>query len=100
MIRIIRMGLIDGCKIECFWKSLQQHLLRKRNNKWAGLDEDPKSKAAYEKVHGADSWDAFIRDMDKVFDNSGDEIWVYDKALAVTNRYNYLIKEPLETEVF
>lgn len=50
--------------------------------KWAEFDDDPKFKAAYLKKHGQDSWDAFIRDGDQVFDNSWDEIWVYDKNLS------------------
>ena len=49
---------------------------------WAEFDEDPTFKATYQKVHGENSWDAFIRNMDQVMDNSWDEIWVYDKNLS------------------
>ncbi len=52
------------------------------SKKWAEFDEDPKFKTAFDKVHGANAWDAFIRDSDQVFDNSWDEIWVYDKNLS------------------
>lgn len=52
------------------------------SKKWAEFDEDQKFKAAFEKVNGSDSWDAFIRDNDQVYDNSWDEVWVYDKALS------------------
>ena len=52
------------------------------SKKWAEYDEDPKFKTAYLKTHGEDSWDAFIRDMDQIFDNSWDEIWTYDKSLS------------------
>ncbi len=52
------------------------------SKKWAEYDEDPKFKMAYEKIHGADSWDAFIRDTDQIFDDSWDEVWVYDKNLS------------------
>lgn len=52
------------------------------SKKWAEYDEDPKFKAAYLKTHGENSWDAFIRDMDQIFDDSWDEIWMYDKSLS------------------
>ena len=49
---------------------------------WAELDEAPTFKKTFSKVHGEDKWDAFIRNMDQVMDNSWDEIWVYDKELS------------------
>ena len=49
---------------------------------WAEFDEAPTFKEAYLKVHGKDSWDAFIRNMDQVLDNSWDEIWEYNKKLS------------------
>jgi hypothetical protein len=49
---------------------------------WAELDEAPTFKKTFLKVHGEDSWDAFVRNMDQVMDNSWDEIWVYDKELS------------------
>ncbi|WP_276392701.1 hypothetical protein [Eudoraea chungangensis] len=49
---------------------------------WTEFDEDPTFKQTYLKVHGENSWDAFIRNMDQVMDNSWDEIWVYDKNLS------------------
>jgi len=49
---------------------------------WAEFDEAPTFKQAYLKVHGDNSWDAFIRNMDQVLDNSWDEIWEYNKNLS------------------
>lgn len=49
---------------------------------WTDFDRDPMFKKAYIKLNGEDSWDAFIRDMDQLMDNSWDEIWSYDKYLS------------------
>ncbi len=49
---------------------------------WAEYDEDPKFKSTFEKTHGEDSWDGFIRNMDLIFDNSWDEIWTYSAELS------------------
>lgn len=49
---------------------------------WAEFDEDNSFKKTYLKTHGEDSWDAFIRDMDQVLDNSWDEVWEYNKELS------------------
>jgi hypothetical protein len=52
------------------------------SKKRAEYDDDPKFKAAYLKTHGENSWGAFIRDTNQIFDNSWDEIWTYDKSLS------------------
>ncbi len=49
---------------------------------WAKLDEDNKFKETFLKVHGENSWDAFIDGMNDSFKNSWDEIWVYNKNLS------------------
>jgi len=49
---------------------------------WAELDEENTFKATFLKVHGANSWDAFLKGMNATFSNSWDEIWVYDKDMS------------------
>lgn len=49
---------------------------------WTDFDRDPMYKKAFLKVNGEDSWDAFLKDMDQLMDNSWDEIWSYDKYLS------------------
>jgi hypothetical protein len=52
------------------------------NKNWAEYDEDGNFKETFLKVHGEDSWDAFIEGMGDSFHNSWDEIWVYDANLS------------------
>ena len=49
---------------------------------WAEYDEDPKFKKTFLKVHGEDSWDGFVRNMDLTFEDSWDEIWTYSKEMS------------------
>ena len=49
---------------------------------WAELDEAPKFKESFIKVHGDDAWQPFINGMDDTFSDSWDEIWVYNKELS------------------
>jgi len=49
---------------------------------WAELDDDNKFKETFLKVHGDNSWNAFIRGMQDTFSNSWDEILVYDKNMS------------------
>lgn len=49
---------------------------------WTEFDEAPRFKKTFFSVHGEDKWDAFLRNMDQVMDNSWDEIWVYDKNMS------------------
>jgi hypothetical protein len=49
---------------------------------WAELDDDNKFKETFMKVHGDDSWDAFIENMADTFSNSWDEIWEYNAKLS------------------
>ena len=49
---------------------------------WAEFDEDSTFRKTFSKVHGDDSWDAFVRNMQQAMDNSWDEIWVYNKNMS------------------
>ncbi len=49
---------------------------------WAELDDDNKFKETFLKVHGDNSWEAFINGMDDSFSNSWDEVWEYNKKLS------------------
>jgi len=49
---------------------------------WTEFDEDGGFKEAFLKVHGENSWDAYIKGLDDTFSNSWDEIWVYNKELS------------------
>ena len=49
---------------------------------WAEYDDDPTFKAAFDKVHGKDAWEPWIRNMQLTFDDSWDEIWIYNKSLS------------------
>ena len=49
---------------------------------WAEFDNDNSFKDAFKKVHGDNSWDAYLKGMEDTFSNSWDEIWVYDKELS------------------
>ena len=42
---------------------------------WGELDDDPKFRAAFTKVHGEDSWIPFLRTMGIAFEDSYDEVW-------------------------
>ena len=49
---------------------------------WAEYDEDPIFKKTFLKTHGENSWDGFVRNMDMTFEDSWDEIWVYNKEMS------------------
>lgn len=49
---------------------------------WAEMDEPPKFKKAFLKVHGEDAWDAYQRGLADSFSNSWDEVWEYNAALS------------------
>ena len=51
-------------------------------NSWADLDEDWNFRAAYEEVHGANSWDGFIRESNEIWEDSYDEIWVLSPEMS------------------
>ncbi len=52
------------------------------SKKWAEYDEDPKFKKAFVKTFGEDSWQPFLRGMDHAFDNSWDEVWIWNKEMS------------------
>ena len=52
------------------------------NKNWAELDQDNNFKEVFLKLHGDNSWDAFQRGLEDTFQNSWDEIWVYNKAMS------------------
>ncbi|MCF6222620.1 MAG: hypothetical protein L3J34_02715 [Flavobacteriaceae bacterium] len=49
---------------------------------WAELDDDNKFKDTFLKVHGKNSWSAFIDGMEDSHSNTWDEIWEYNKKLS------------------
>lgn len=49
---------------------------------WAEMDDDPIFKKTFEKVHGADKWDAFVDMGERTFSNSWDEIWTYNAYMS------------------
>ncbi|MCX2719370.1 hypothetical protein [Lentiprolixibacter aurantiacus] len=49
---------------------------------WTDFEKSWPFPETFEKVHGANSWDRFIRNRDATFDNRWDEIWVYNKELS------------------
>lgn len=49
---------------------------------WAEMDNDWKFKAAFEAVHGENSWTDFLDDGKAIFSNAWDEIWVYNAKLS------------------
>lgn len=49
---------------------------------WAEFDDAPKFKKTFLKVHGEDSWNAFIKGMADSFSNSWDEVWEYNAKLS------------------
>ena len=52
------------------------------NKNWAEMDEEPKFKETFIKVHGEDSWLPFIEGMADSFSNSWDEIWEYNAKMS------------------
>ena len=52
------------------------------SKKWAEYDEDPKFKSTFLKTHGDDSWDGFVRNMDMIFEDSWDEIWIHSGDMS------------------
>lgn len=49
---------------------------------WAELDDDTNFKETFIKVHGDNSWQAFLDGMDDTFANTWDEIWEYNANLS------------------
>jgi len=49
---------------------------------WAELDDDDNFKETFIKVHGDNSWQAFLDGMANAFANSWDEIWQYNAKLS------------------
>ncbi|TYA54798.1 hypothetical protein [Formosa maritima] len=53
------------------------------NKNWAEFDEDgPNFKEAFEKLHGNNSFQNFLDTRDNLFDDTYDEIWIYNKELS------------------
>lgn len=52
------------------------------NKNWAEMDEAPKFKETFIKVHGEDSWRPFTEGMADSFSNSWDEIWEYNAKMS------------------
>lgn len=49
---------------------------------WAEMDNNRNFKKAFLKLHGENSWDAFLDSWDDTFSNNWDEIWVYNKSMS------------------
>ncbi len=49
---------------------------------WAQYDEEDTFKETFLKVHGEDSWDAFVDGMDDSFSDSWDEVWQVNSELS------------------
>jgi len=49
---------------------------------WAELDEDDNFKETFTKIHGKNSWQPFLENMNDTFSNSWDEIWEYNPKLS------------------
>lgn len=50
---------------------------------WAEMDDDSNNfKETFLKVHGDDSWEAFLETWENTFSNSWDEIWEYNANLS------------------
>ena len=49
---------------------------------WAELDDDDNFKETFIKVHGDNSWRAFLDGMADTFANTWDEIWEYNAELS------------------
>lgn len=49
---------------------------------WTEMDKDIKFKDAFEKLHGENSWDEFLKTLDDTFTNRWDEIWAYNKEMS------------------
>ncbi len=49
---------------------------------WDEMDDEPKFRKTFDKIHGEDKWDAFIDNAERAFTNSWDEIWVYNKEMS------------------
>ncbi|MDX1314772.1 MAG: hypothetical protein R3356_04665 [Eudoraea sp.] len=49
---------------------------------WTDFEKNWPFRETFEKVHGANSWDSFVRNSDATFENRWDEIWVYNKELS------------------
>lgn len=53
------------------------------NKNWTEFDEDgPNFKEAFEKLHGENSFENFLDTRDMLFEDTFDEIWVYNKELS------------------
>jgi len=49
---------------------------------WADFDTNRSFRAAYEKVHGANSWQGHVNMRNATFHNRWDEVWVYNKKMS------------------
>ncbi len=49
---------------------------------WAELDDEWGFGAAYNKLHGTNAMNGFVREMNEVISNSWDEIWSYNAKLS------------------
>lgn len=49
---------------------------------WTDFEKSWPFRATFEKIHGANSWMPFVRNRDATFENTWDEIWVYNKELS------------------
>ncbi|MBL4939547.1 MAG: hypothetical protein JKY16_04605 [Lutibacter sp.] len=49
---------------------------------WAELDEDQSFKKTFMKVHGENSWQTFLENMNDTFSNSWDEVWEFNSKLS------------------
>ncbi|WP_297762219.1 hypothetical protein [uncultured Muriicola sp.] len=49
---------------------------------WTDFGTSWPFRTTFDEVHGANTWDSFIRNRDVTYSNWWDEIWVYDKALS------------------
>lgn len=49
---------------------------------WTEMDDDPKFRKTFDKVHGEDKWDAFVDMGGNAFSNSWDEIWTHNAHMS------------------
>ena len=49
---------------------------------WAELDVEDNFKETFTKIHGENSWQPFLENMNDSFTNSWDEIWTYNEKLS------------------
>ncbi len=49
---------------------------------WTHFEKIWPFRETFEKIHGQNSWQPFVRNRDATFENRWDEIWVYNKELS------------------